>query len=364
MPTGISYCDETWNPVIGCEKCSVGCLNCFAEKMAARLSSMGVEKYSYVIKAKHIDKKRPWNGKIFCDEKALEIPLHWRKPRTILVPSMGDWLHPKVPFEFILKIIGVSLVTPWHTYLFLTKRIDRAVLFLEWWREEWRKNPILWGKDALALQAVENLPTNLKKANQYWLDNFDQSKRGKLDYPIPCPQPNIHFGVTISTQKEADEQIPLLLQIPAAHRWISAEPLLSEINFRWTPYAHQATGETYRQYLERNGSTNEYEALRKISRIVIGCESGPKRRPCKLEWIRSIVQQCKAAGIRCWVKQIPWPKLDYKKLESILLPMNFAKPEDALSVIDNLCEEYGSYVEHDMEKFPKDLQVRELTKDV
>jgi protein gp37 len=269
--------------------------------MAWRLACMGIKGYRKVIirkgdynhqKNKSENMKACWNGKVFCDESLLDKPLHWRKPRTIFVCNMGDLFHEKVPFEFILKIIGITMVTPWHTYLILTKRIERLPLFLEWWREQWRKNPIVWGKDALALEAIECLPTNLEKANQYWLDNFDQSKRGKLDYPIPHPQPNLHLGVTVCNQAEADEKIPILLQIPAAHKFLSIEPCLGAVDLEFL------TEHTF-----RSQKILEFWDTALLDWVVLGGESGPKARPLHPDWARSIRDQCVAAGVPFYFKQ-------------------------------------------------------------
>lgn len=253
MSTGIGYVDETWSPIVGCTKCSPGCDNCWAEKMAYRLKMMGKSKYFSVVdtyRGEHL-----WTNKVYCDEKALQIPLHWRKPRRILTCSMGDMFHPKVPFEFISKVWDVMfdcmniannpvhLYRKSHTFMVLTKRPKRLLEFANWMSK----------------------------------------KCQRIDYP------NVHLGITICNQAEADEKIPILLQIPAAHRWLSIEPLLEEIDLMEMLPGHY-------WYDWEKGCLIDY--------IVIGCESGPHRRPCKLEWVKSIVDQCKAAGVKCWVKQL------------------------------------------------------------
>lgn len=247
MPTKIDYVDETWNPVVGCTKCSSGCLNCYAEKMAYRLSAMGIPRYDMV------QDEGMWNGNIELNADALDIPLHWRKPRRILVPSMGDLFHESVPFEFIDKVFAKIARTQRHKYLILTKR------------------------PAIMKRYITGLVHRLNGTQLVCMLNYEK-----------WPPLNVHLGVTISIQKEADEKIPILLQIPAAHRWLSFEPLLKSIN--QIPFDN------------RNCDTLGHIAF--IDWVVVGCESGPKRRPCKLEWIRSIVEQCKAAGVGCFVKQI------------------------------------------------------------
>jgi len=131
MPTKIEWTEETWNPVVGCTKVSAGCKNCYAERMACRLANIEVARHEEnhdsfppPMQEKYYDvvdlSLRKWNGKIFCDESALEIPLHWRKSRMIFVCSMGDLFHPSVPFEFIDKVMAVIALCPQHTFQMLT----------------------------------------------------------------------------------------------------------------------------------------------------------------------------------------------------------------------------------------------------
>jgi protein gp37 len=183
----------------------------------------------------------------------LDIPLYWKKPRRILCCSMGDLFHESVPFEFLDKVFDTMIESPPHTYLLLTKRPENMKLFCErggWDETDW---------------------------------------------------PNLRLGVTVCNQAEADEKIPILLQIPAAYRWLSIEPMLSYMEImRWLyKYA--------RHNHELNQPCTAYcraSDLAKIDWIVVGCESGPNRRECKPEWIKSIVDQCKAAVAKCYVKQM------------------------------------------------------------
>jgi len=108
----IEWTDATWNPVTGCSKISTGCVNCYAERMAARLQAMGQANYR--------------NGfKVSCHEHMLEYPLRWKKPRTIFVNSMSDLFHDEVPEEFIVKIFTVMKKAYWHRFQVLTKRAER-----------------------------------------------------------------------------------------------------------------------------------------------------------------------------------------------------------------------------------------------
>ncbi len=101
--------------------------------------------------------------------------------------------------------------------------------------------------------------------------------------PIPWPLPNVWLGVSAEDQKTADERIPLLLQCPAAIHWVSAEPLLGPIDFELVEFTQKCRPDW----------------------IVVGGESGPGARECRIEWIRSVVAQCKKSeGVLCFVKQM------------------------------------------------------------
>lgn len=111
-PSEIEWTEATWNPITGCTKISLGCKNCYAERMARRLQAMGNPNYA--------------NGfNLTLQEHALEIPLRWKKPRMTFVNSMSDLFHQDVPLEFIEKVFGVMRQARWHTYQVLTKRSSR-----------------------------------------------------------------------------------------------------------------------------------------------------------------------------------------------------------------------------------------------
>jgi len=221
---------------------------------------MGQDKYMNVI-----DLDGNWNGQIYCDESALDKPLHWSNPRKIFVCSMSDLFHPKVPFEFIDKVFDTMYrAAPLHIYQILTKRPERM--------KEWVK-------------------TVAKTYNAFWAGRKEFMGMGK----------NIWLGVSISTPDELDK-IETLRRIPAAVRYISFEPLLADM-----------------------GEVN----LEGIDWVIIGAESKgshPGRR-CELEWVRNIVDQCDATGVpvhEYFVKQLhingklskdpkQWPKWAQKQ---------------------------------------------------
>lgn len=121
--SAIEWTDATWNPVAGCTVISPGCTNCYAMRMAARLDAMGQEKYRGL--TRRSGKRSVWTAKIRLDEKALNIPQTWSKPRLVFVNSMSDLFHEDVPESFIQSVWSVMEATSRHTYQILTKRPDR-----------------------------------------------------------------------------------------------------------------------------------------------------------------------------------------------------------------------------------------------
>lgn len=107
--TGIEWTDCTWNPTTGCTKISPGCKHCYAEAMAKRLHGMGKPKYRNVFQyTEHVD--------------ALQLPLHWRKPRRVFVNSMSDLFHEQATISFVRQVFDVMREASQHTYQVLTKR--------------------------------------------------------------------------------------------------------------------------------------------------------------------------------------------------------------------------------------------------
>lgn len=216
------YWDKSWNPL----KVKGGGYHC--TKCSPGCLNCWAENYNL-----RFHNKIPYDNRsieFVLDSKVLEQPFRRKIPTTYFVCDLCDLFHEKVPFEYIKSVLGIIALCPQHTILLLTKRIERAA---------------------------------------------------ELSGAYPD---NVHLGVTICTQKEADEILPIALQIPGFD-WISIEPMLEEIDLDY---------ETMFSFVGK-GSPDW---------VVVGCESGPKRRPCKLEHIRSIVEQCATAGVGRYVKQI------------------------------------------------------------
>ncbi|MGO9109325.1 MAG: DUF5131 family protein [Thermoguttaceae bacterium] len=125
--SAIEWTESTWNPVTGCTKVSPGCMHCYAERMAKRLQAMGQANYADGFKVRMHD-------------HAVELPLTWKKPKTIFVNSMSDLFHKAVPVEFIQRVFDVMRRANWHQYQLLTKRSERLLELdgkLEWLPNIW-----------------------------------------------------------------------------------------------------------------------------------------------------------------------------------------------------------------------------------
>jgi len=154
--TKIEYVDETWNPVTGCSWASPGCNNCYARRLAKRFG---------------------WDFRPTVHFERLDEPLHWKKPRRILVPSMGDLFHRDIPLYAIAAVWATMYVAKQHTFFVLTKRPLRAL--------------DLKGKSII--------------------------------YPLP----NLYLGVTVENQ----DAVWRLGWTPVMQMWVSAEPLLGPVSF-------------------------------------------------------------------------------------------------------------------------------------
>jgi protein gp37 len=192
MPTGISYLDETWNLVLGCEHESKGCNFCWSEAVSHAHSLHPNPKIAEAYSG--VTKDGKWTGTVKCMEDRLEIPLHWRKPRTVGVSFMGDIYHKDVPFEFIDKVFVVMAQCPQHTFIVPTKRYARMF--------EYCSNP-----DRIKIILGGDVHKSL------W------------------PLPNVWLMPSVSNQADADLALPLLMKTPAAKRLVSFEPALEMTDF-------------------------------------------------------------------------------------------------------------------------------------
>ena len=284
MSTAIQWTDETWNPVTGCTKVSPGCAHCYAETVADRFWA----KQYPLVTASDGDGQYPAGIQrlrrftdVQCHPDRLDVPLRWRKPRRVFVNSMSDLFHEAVPDEFIDRVFAVMALLPWHTFQVLTKRAERmrdylSVLTFE--RVRVWMNRTADGQDDLFKPNMTTIARQMKE-HVYKFNPADMPLR-----TLGPPFPNVWLGVSVENQRMADERIPLLTETPVAVRFISAEPLLEEIDL--------------------SSPILEADCAACLDWVIVGGESGPYARPCDLAWVRSIREQCRSASVPCFVKQL------------------------------------------------------------
>lgn len=438
MSTTIEWCDspdgskgEVWNPTLGCDPVSPGCLNCYAAGIAAREMCEEHRGLTKRVKRRNAAGRLVslpvFNGVVTTQADRLGDPLRWRKPRRIFVNSMSDLFHERVPFDFIAKVYAVMAAASQHTFLVLTKRPERAVEWYRWQESLPADSPhaILWPERARERDRMERPPRPLPAYGSFpsW------------------PLPNVHLGTSIEDQPSADARIPHLLACPAALLWLSIEPQIGEIDLRgWGSQAPASPGDEWKsrtwaeyewedwiptslrelverfwgesngrgpfhwlhdhviQRVPRTGArvllaadgerwlttnkvaargtsgryvhmwnnigrvvTDDGEVLPtsgggsgsgwlsrwrckdgqyrpKIGWVVVGGESGPGARPFDPNWARSILAQCRDAGVPVFIKQLG------------------AKPVTPWGTSWGLRDRKGG----DMAEWPADLRVRHL----
>lgn len=276
--TKIEWTDATWNPLRGCSRVSEGCRNCYAEGVANRFKGPG-QPYEGLIA-----KGGQWNGEIRLVPELLDQPLRWRKPRRIFVNSTSDLFHENVPDEYIDKVFAVMALAHWHTFQILTKRPERMASYC---RQLGRHHET--DRVSLAAKAM-----NTTKGFYYSLVSNGWAL------------PNVWLGVSVEDQATANARIPLLLDTPAAVRWISAEPLLGPVDLavmrNWI-----SLGEGQPWLFPLIGAVGDNHgdscSVPRLDWVVVGGESGPSARPMHPDWVRSLRDQCTEAGVAFLMKQ-------------------------------------------------------------
>lgn len=352
--TSIEWTDATWNPLrvrqkttgkIGqhCERVSEGCRSCYAATWNRRNLPNGGTGLDYTRGSRDVVEP-------FVDERVLTQPLRWREPRRIFVANQTDLFGDWYTDEQRDCVFAVMALAQRHTFQVLTKRPERMREYLS-------------SADRLERLARLMVPSGTgPDCREIVADEWVPKWVAHARWPLP----NVHLGVSVEDQKTADARIPVLLDTPAALRWISLEPMLGAVSIERAlcSCAWPADAMRSRHNLSCRADTRTPDDQRRwagLDWIVVGGESGPRARPCDVAWIRSIVEQCKTAGTSVFVKQLgakvtcgcggdvgAWAKNHgHKRAEcakcGLALPLKSRKGSDP-------------------SEWPEDLRVRELPK--
>jgi protein gp37 len=259
--TKIEWTDATFNPWIGCTQISPACDHCYAS-VSTPARSLGIP--WGVGQPRRRTSEANWKTPLLWERQHDTFFAEHGRKRRVFCASLADVFDNEVDPQWRADLWELIARTPNLDWLLLTKRIGNVRAML----------PVI-----------------------------DSKTPGYRPWTEHSPWPNVRIGATFANQNEADRDLPKLLAVPAAGYFVSIEPMLGPINFRWTPYAHQSTDQTYRQYLGEKGSVNQYEALRKLDWVIVGGESGPGARPMHPDWARSLRDQCISASVPFFFKQ-------------------------------------------------------------
>lgn len=265
----IEWTNKTWNPVTGCHKISPGCKHCYADRLFPKV----------------------YPGRKFEDVRThddrLNQPLSWKTPQRVFVDSMGDLFHKDVPFEFIDQCFAVMALAEQHTFQVLTKRADRM-------REYF---------NSIRPHHSENTHADTREIVRSWAAQHWAWVNRRGDEDIRWPLPNVWLGTSTEDQETFDERVEHLAACPAVVRFVSAEPLLGDIDVG-NAFDDPPDGSTYG----------------KIHWVIAGGESGPKARPSHPDWFRYLRDQCANAGTPFFFKQ--WGEWASTHPEGALSPHN------------------------------------------
>ena len=331
--TAIGWTDATWSPTVGCTRVSPGCDNCYAFALhdARHATNRAVRRAGDDV---------PWPAQydlpfstVQLFPKRLDWPLHWRgakeareadppRPSRIFVDSMADLFHEDVPDEFIDRVFATMAICgaqrqrckararcthedepgcwrtgnaddePRHIFQVLTKRPERMLAYLS--APDRRERVLEVGNDP--------------EWSVAWEEPYE------LIASVGWPLSNVWLGVSVEDQPRADERIPLLLETPAAVHFVSAEPLLGPVDLApWlvapgpvtvtacsidvdNPATAAAIADLAAAAARKMGWTT-------LDWVIVGGESGPRFRPLEMAWVRSLREQCRAAGVAYFGKQ-------------------------------------------------------------
>lgn len=302
----IEWTDTTWNVINGCAVVSPGCTNCYAMRLAGTRFRDHPTRRGLTIDSKA---GPVWNGQVRLIESLLDQPLRWRRPRRIFVCAHGDLFHESVPDAWIDRVFAVMALAPQHTFQVLTKRAARMRAYLRSARALQRV------MDAVKLvrpltpsscQALSRIIADRERVREQWAAAWARI--------AAAPLPNVWLGVSVEDQVRADERIPILLDTPAAVRWISAEPLLGPVDLSGVmgkpSWVYQPLRGVRYDPMQPPHYGHVAEPTARIAWVVAGGESGPGARPMHPDWARRLRDQCAAAGVpflfKQWGDWLPW----------------------------------------------------------
>lgn len=257
--TRIEWAHATFNPWIGCTKVSEGCARCYAETLDRNRYSKTMDGGTKENPISHWGKGAPrhrtkgWNRPLQWNA---ECEVHPGYPHRVF-PSLCDWLDEEVPIEWLADFLQLIHDTPALTWLLLTKRPENFIRIV---------------KAAMSVKANDSSKDKMINMVGAWGNGL--------------PPKNVWMGVSIENQKRADERIPRLLNLPAVTRFLSVEPLLSQVNLSNAILPARDAG-----------------CFNHVDWVIVGAESGSGRRDCGVDAILKVADECVKNCVPVFVKQ-------------------------------------------------------------
>lgn len=270
----IEWTDHTFNPWIGCTKVSDGCKHCYAEA----LMDKRLGRAEWGVAGKRVRTSNSyWKKPLLWNRKAKTAGVRYRVFCASLADVFEDKSDQPELDEWRFKLFDLIIDTPNLDWLLLTKRPENVCHTIE--RVTGFSDALMWFPD------------------------------------------NVWIGTSVENQEQADKRIPELLKIPAKVRFLSMEPLLGEVDLTsvkslfggsWRPlldhnvlkgfhgYTGLSTAEGKVFHADFSPDDHNYA---KIDWVIVGGESGRQARPMHPDWVRSIRDQCEAAGVPFFFKQ-------------------------------------------------------------
>ncbi|MBR0687312.1 phage Gp37/Gp68 family protein [Bradyrhizobium manausense] len=329
--SAIEWTDATWNPIrarhkrtgkVGwhCEHATTGCIFCYAERRNKWIGTGLDFKPGH---RQHID--------LFLDEQMLTQPLRWKTPRRIFVGSMTDLFADFVPDAWLDKIFAVMALAPQHTFQVLTKRPARMRRYLTNADQNEAARAGIRSPGFTVNQRIQALLADYVKLGKFQVNGFgpvykEDWERAK-PYLRPLPLPNVWLGTSAERQPEADERIPELLATPSAIRFVSIEPLLDWIDLGEHVHAFachdcfNGRTRTSGHFFDEQCPACAGSGIEKprLDWVIVGLESGPKARIIHPDCVRSLRDQCAAAGVafffKQWGEHVPIPLRDNHQIK-------------------------------------------------
>ncbi|MCK9496154.1 MAG: phage Gp37/Gp68 family protein [Dehalococcoidia bacterium] len=366
------YVGATWNPTTGCTRVSPGCDHCYAftlhdQRYAANrgvarqyAEDEGLEEIPTNTEARALGLELPMAPQYdvpfsrvqVLDEHRLTEPMRAKKPRAYFVDSMSDLFHEDVQDEVLDRVFAVMALSPQHIFMILTKRPERMRAYITGDPAARRdRMAAILREDFGGVRdsVVDGLVVAGARAVAAGLEGGWRS----------LVLGNVWLGVSVEDQERADERIPLLLDTPAAVRFLSCEPLLGPVDLTRVDGAGLG--------IDFLGKFDALEGItgsetRRISWVIVGGESGKGARPFEVDWARDLRDQCQNAGVAFFMKQLgarvydcELSRSEGEEIDEWPDGVSFTPDED-YRVRIKLKSQHGSHPE----EWPEDLRVREF----